>query len=83
MGDIILEFFEVVLVELDFEMHPIFGMVFSESYYLRVPFIHYFVKVLFIILGPFANRKLFDVDYPLSTVIELNDPLDFIPGSLN
>lgn len=78
MRDVVFEFFIVFLIKLDFKVNSILRMVLPQAYNLRITLIHYFIKILFVILCPFADRKLLDMHYTIPILVELYYSLYFI-----
>ena len=62
-------------------MNSIFGMIFSQTAnFASIGLIHQLFQKLFVIFGPFANRKFFDVNDSFSFFIELYHSFYFITG---
>lgn len=83
MGVIFIIFFTVFLVQLYFEMHSVFCMILSQTYDLTVSFVHYLVKVLFVLFCPLSYWQLLDVNYSFSVLIKLDYPLHLEPPPFN
>ena len=62
-------------------MNSVFGVIFSQTVnFASICLVHQLFQKLFVIFGPFADRKFFDVNDSFSFFVELYHSFYFIAG---